>query len=610
MTDQDANDGVGTSLVPDRIRRRFAWKFLAAVVVVMALTGLVGGVFIAEASSTLEGQVHDQVEATATLQANEIERWIDGLGHQTRTYALGAPSASGDRGMDAYLADLRPDLRSDVVAVHYVSRSNGTVLASTNESAVGASVDSPDWPGANGSGTNAGAADSSVAVIDVPYESTAGGARVIGFVSPVPDRPGGALVLEARFGSKLGSFEQTFDGAYTSVHGDGGLVTPATGRAKAVPKRILTRGSAGVTSLEDDTPGFDSNADELLGHAPVAGTDWTVVAHVPQTTAFSVRNQIGMGIAVVIIVPLGLLGAVGVVFGSRTDGALTRLANKAEAIENGNLDVELERRRADQIGQLTAAFDSMRAGLKRQIREADRARKEAEVSRQEAVEMNDHLERTADRYSEAMARCAAGDLTIRLQPDGENDAMDRIAEDFNEMIEELELTVGQLRTFADEVAETGETVETSAQSVRDAAEQVAESIQQVSVDAYEQQERLTDLTAEMDALAETLERYERRHDHLDFDDALDRIDAASATVGDVADLTEETTAQAETVAGAAEEQAAELTEVSQQANSLRKYARPLGEVLGRFKTEGEREFYFPSGPGDDADGTRDSVSGR
>ena len=114
--------------------------------------------------------------------------------------------------------------------------------------------------------------------------------------------------------------------------------------------------------------------------------------------------------------------------------------------------------------------------------------------------------------------------------------------------------------------------------------------------------------------ADSLVEYAREHDldHVVFDPEynpggqepllspieaeLDRIEEIVMILNEVVDLSEETMAEAENVAGAAEEQAAELNEVSQRAEDLSRYARPLREVLDRFETESEHEFYFPTGP--------------
>lgn len=61
------------------------------------------------------------------------------------------------------------------------------------------------------------------------------------------------------------------------------------------------------------------------------------------------------------------------------------------------------------------------------------------------------------------------------------------------------------------------------------------------------------------------------------------------------DLAENTMSESGNVAGAAEEQAAELDEVSQRAQELTRYAQYLGDGLGNFETEEEHEFVFQSG---------------
>jgi methyl-accepting chemotaxis protein len=239
--------------------------------------------------------------------------------------------------------------------------------------------------------------------------------------------------------------------------------------------------------------------------------------------------------------------------------------------------------------------------------DAEHARKEAETSRAEAIELNNYLQQKADEYAEIMQQCGVGDLTQRMEPDGENDAMDRIASEFNEMIEELEKTTGQLKSFADQVDTAGQVVQSSSESVREASEQVADSIQRISDDAYDQKERLQGISETMDKLVDDLERVDNENPEIDLSESLDRIDSIVEQVNDVVELSEETLAESENVAGAAEEQAAELNEVSQRAEDLTRYAEPLREVLDRFETEAEHEFYFPTGPGSEESDT--SASG-
>jgi len=298
-----------------------------------------------------------------------------------------------------------------------------------------------------------------------------------------------------------------------------------------------------------------------------------------------------------------LIVLIGGLLAYNTATSIERLTGKTEQMEEGDLDVEINSERIDSIGRLYDGFASMRDALREQIDEAERARKEAEVSRAEAMEMNNYLQETAEEYSQIMQACGRGDLTQRMDPDGENDAMDRIAREFNEMIGELEMTTGQLKTFATEVEESGRSVQQSAETVRDASEQVADSIQKISDDAYGQKERLDDIAAEMNEVAETLDGFAADHPEVDFGDSLETIQEIADMLDEAAELGEETMAESENVAGAAEEQAAELNEVSSRAEELTRYAEYLGDGLSNFETEEEHEFVFQTGAGGPTEGT-------
>jgi methyl-accepting chemotaxis protein len=159
------------------------------------------------------------------------------------------------------------------------------------------------------------------------------------------------------------------------------------------------------------------------------------------------------------------------------------------------------------------------------------------------------------------------------------------------------MTTGQLKTFAVEVEEGGRNVQQSAETVRDASEQVADSVQKISDDAYDQKERLQNISEEMDAVATTLETYAEENPDVDFGDSLETIHEIAEMIGQAVDLGEETMAESENVAGAAEEQAAELNEVSSRAEELVRYAQYLGDGLSNFETEEEHEFVFQTGAG-------------
>ncbi|QLH80550.1 methyl-accepting chemotaxis protein [Halosimplex pelagicum] len=598
---QDSGDGPGLAgLLPRAVRERFAYKFFGSVLVVMVLTAGLGAVLFGTTTATLTDRTESQLESTAQLQAEGLDRWIEGLRHQTRLVSQAPPFVRDNRSdIDYHLLRQQQRYSEDILDVHYVHSHSREVLVSTNGSVEGTNLSRAGVPWARDRATTVGRVTNvaeRVFVATEPYESPASGQRVLAFVSAPPKNTENLVVVEANLTACGRSFDQPDEAGYTTVHGGDGA--PICGGASA--------GAAGGAPAPDaalaaNDSGFATAGEEVLGHATVAGTGWTVLTHVPKSAAFGLRNDIATSMGALVVVPLIALGVVGVVIGRRAGSQLSTLTEKAAAMGDGDLDVDLESSRADEFGQLTRGFAEMRDALRAQIDETETAREEAEVARAEAVETNEYLRETAERYSEVLAACARGDLTQRMDPDGENDAMDRIAADFNEMVRELELTTGQLQTFAEEVGDGGEEVHASAETVKEASEQVAESIQRISDDAYEGKERLATVSQEMDAVAEELERIDAEREDLDFEEALVRVRTVSNLVDEAASGGETVVEESETVAGAAEEQAAELAEVSARALELKRTAKYLGDGISHFETEAEHEFVFQTGDGADAD---------
>ncbi len=589
MRETDTEDTWSQRVVPGPVRRRFTAKFFVVVLVAMVIAAGVGFFFYTQANDTLDDQVQRDVDATARLQANSLENWVDGLRFQTRT--LARSSTFQAESADAVQASLESqEFRPDVRGVHYIAVSNSTITASTVDNMQGVPFDSLDAPWVDRLDEIATRVEdgNTVFVSDTPYRLSLYGENTIAFVSSPPNVDDRLVVVEAGVSNDRLSFEAGGRSGYLTVHDpDTGVeefVYDGSPRDTVIPSSYEEMRDSGVVD------------DEVLGSATVDGTDWTVVAHVSKQQAYSLRNQVAASLGALVLVPLVVIGGAVAVIGRRTGRTLGRLTSQAERVQEGELDESFHSTRDDEFGRLTEAFDDMRAGLKDRIEAAEKARKEAEVSRAEAMELNNYLQEKADEYATITQRCAAGDLTQRMEADGENDSMDRIATEFNDMVEELEKTTGQLKTFADQVETAGGEVKQSADTVRTAAEQVADSVQQISDDGHDQRDRLHSVSETMDDVAADLEAFAAEHDEVDFEESLDRIEAVAAALGEAAESSEEMLAESQNVAGAAEEQAAELTEVSERAHDLQRYARPLRDVLERFDTEAEHEFVFSGGP--------------
>jgi methyl-accepting chemotaxis protein len=583
---------ISDTLVPNFIQRSFLVKVLLGVATIMVLTGLVGGYFYMGISSDLDEQVDRQVEATTVQHANASVNWFDNRFDTLRTVAteiedrdrenMNPDQASGEE-LWTILSSLRNEYSSEnVVALYYVD-GEGTIRGATNTDYHGSS-----FVGDLGFEMSDFQGDKFV----LPGQYTnLGGEEVMAIGMSSPLRGSGYYIAEVRSEDGGPLFEHGYEGAETSIvtGGDETLLGNDPG--------INMPGAVGNDYYQT------SGNSNVYAYQPIPGYDnLFVVSETPQSSAFQLRSNVVFNFGLTLLFAFLILLGVTLVGGRSAIRDLNVLANRAEAMGEGDLDVDLETSRKDEIGVLYTTFDDMRTDLKERISEAEEARdeaesarKEAEVARAEAEEMATYLQDKAEEYSDIMQQVGMGDMTQRMTPDGEEESMDTIAEEFNDMIEELEKTTGQLKSYVDEVEEAGAEVEQSAETVRDASEQVADSIQKISDDAYNQKERLQDLSETMDEITGTLESLATSED-VDIDEPLANIRDIATDISDIADLSEETMAEAEHVAGAAEEQAAELNEVSERANDLQRYAQPLRDILGRFETEAEHEFVFSVGP--------------
>lgn len=618
------SEGLVQTVTPDVIRRSFALKFSIALLVMgLLVVGMgVGATDLVKGET--EQNVNAEYENVALQESDIVERWTTRNRLAVKLVSSNTDWATGE-GDRVALTDQQSDLPRDVRDIHIVERgasAGSTVVSSTT-------LNSGDDFASDGRSWFSDASFGQEGQVRMSAVYRDGNTPVIGFASPVASAENRFMVFEYELGQVTQSLQgaDRAEGGFTQVVSSDGtvmLAEPPSGD-RGIGEDVLqeystsegaNRPIAAANDLRDTREGAGVLADMepnaaviddtyVVGYAPVQGTDWVVLVHAPSSSVFGFVQQIQTwGIAATMVTAI-LIVAIGSVIGINTSRSITKLTNKTSQMREGELGVDLTTSRIDEIGGLYEGFADMRDSLVDQIEEAKRSRKEAEVSRAEAMEMNDYLQAKAKEFSQAMESAAGGDMTRRMETDNENESMDRIATAFNDMIEELEKTTGQLQSFADEVAESGEVVLTSAESVRDASEQVADSVQQISDHGYNQQERLKTVSEDIDQFVDTLEQLQADNPSVEFEDSMEELRAMATSIQEAADISEQMMAESESVAGAAEEQAAELNEVSSRAEKLKRYASPLGDILGRFETEAEHEFVFSGGPSPGSDDSDD-----
>lgn len=191
------------------------------------------------------------------------------------------------------------------------------------------------------------------------------------------------------------------------------------------------------------------------------------VLAVPTLLAVSAVVQVITGEGPVSSGRLGLVaGAVAVptvvayLYGRKTAADVSAIEGAARRLAIGDDGVEPGVRRRDEIGRLGGAFVAVRDSLTSRVREAERARREAQ------------REVAAD-YCETIRQCGDGDLSVRLDPDRADGGLRAVARAFNDAMDRLEFTAADLHGLGEETAAGSRRVEDGVRELLDAGDAVA-----------------------------------------------------------------------------------------------------------------------------------------
>jgi methyl-accepting chemotaxis protein len=550
---------IARRLVPTAIRRRYAVKFGIALLILGLSVGLIGYGATAGITNQVEDRVQTDHASSASQEAQSLQMWNEQNEHTVGTMVRSDVVASDDpQAIQQRFLDWQEHLDTDTFDISYVDIANETVTASTNEAyrdvptsefdnvpseAYTQSTASVPW--VSDAYVAQGEFGQNTTVITYVQRSAANEDRAIvytadleAYANQLQDKEGVTTMIvdgdDEIMLDNVGYGAEVHDGSDES-HGDGSNRDHATlgmryGGSTDLLQSARTedattmRVSGSSLTFGENAYGFDSNSDYVTSSARVFGTDWVVVSHEPAGQALGFVNTINTWGIYATIVGVLLIGMVGAVLGRNTAVSIDRLTDKAGQMEEGNLDVDLETKRIDNIGRLYDGFDSMRVALREQIEEAEAAREEAERERERVQEINGHLQEKAAEYCAVMGAAADGDLTARADAKSDNEQMQQIGEDFNEMLDEIERTIAELNRFATDVATASEQVTASSEEVRSASQQVTGSIQEISDGADRQNESLQSVNQEMSGLSTTTEE----------------IAASSNEVADIAERTVDT----------------------------------------------------------------------
>ncbi|WP_166035416.1 methyl-accepting chemotaxis protein [Halorussus pelagicus] len=513
----------------------------------------------AQTAEQVRDDVQEELTTLSDSRAESLDAWLSSVKTQTGLTAKHSVFQSGDTDrIQGHLKGLVDDgnVPDGVVAVHYYDAAEKTIVTSSSDEMVGVSPAEQNAPFAADPPTFE---DESDVYVSEPFEVSVVDFPVVAVIAPVPDRPDERVIYMVNIEKHTRSLTGGVEGGYT-------VVLNSSGNYLAHPdesKLLDGHGSGDSPAVEAGLAGksgFDRmDGGMLMGYAPMESADWVVVVHAPASEAYALSDAVTSNILGLILLSVVSLALVGVTVGSNTVISLRQLSRKADAMAGGDLQVELETNRRDEFGSLYDSFARMRDSLREQIREAEQAResaedarqsaevarKEAESQREEAEALSTHLETKASHYEDVMNAAADGDLGVRVDTESRSEAMVAIGDSLNDMLDDIERTVANVKRFASHVSNAVVEVEGSAEQMMATGEEVSDSVGEISQGAARQTDQLGEVASEMNTLSASAQQ-------------------VAATVDDVAATSQQAAAAGELGKDAAEEALSEMDAVEAQ----------------------------------------------
>jgi methyl-accepting chemotaxis protein len=511
--------GDAPSLLPRIVRTSYAARLgVALAVAVVVMVGF-GAVISAQASTTLQDDVEGDLTTLSETRTDQIDAWLTAVQREVVLVSQQETVSSGDADrIDEYLEQRidRGQVPTNVVAVHYLNTETMVFERSTSEQMEGISPAEQGAPFA----TDPPSFDSpDDTYVTKPFSVPVLEHPIIAVITPIEGAEDRALVYMADLEARSQALsDRNNDTSTVVVDGQGQYVAHPNGSKILSP--LDEQDEIDTTGLDPGETSFSDSGETLVASTAMATTDWVVRINSPKETAYALGNQINSDLVGLVLLAVINLGLVGVTIGSNTITSLRRLSERAGTMAEGDLDVDLETARDDEIGDLYRSFQEMRDSIREKIGEAEAAREEAEGAKETAEEarqraeteaaemesMTTHLETKAADYGAVLSAVTDGDLTRRVDAVSDNDSMQSVGEAINEALDAIEATIGDMQAFADDVITASERVGDNAEQVDEASQQVTDSIGEIFDGTQKQSSQLQDAAGEMENLSATAEQ--------------------------------------------------------------------------------------------------------
>lgn len=355
--------------LPDSIRQQYVRKFALIVLVIAVLVTGVGVLTQIEVATQVQDNRQAELQTIAGSEAAQLAAWRDSQRERAALFSENDEFEDVDSQADlqSTLDNQAERFPESLYAIHYVRgvewRSNSSALANATITASTVSAREGEPLAVSGMEWRNGFSFADNNAVDESEVYTTDGQELIAFASPVENLD---VVAVAVFDAteRGGRFRDRIAGGYTQVVDGDGEVQFAADRNETLSQYD---GGLSASELQQGRAGQSNGIErggEIISYAPVAGIDWVLIKHVPQSNAYRLSQLVTDRLLV--LIGMTLLGFVllGGILSRGMIGRLDELSEDASRIADGDLEQAItETDRIDEIGEVQHAFQEIQSYL-------------------------------------------------------------------------------------------------------------------------------------------------------------------------------------------------------------------------------------------------------
>lgn len=355
--------------LPDSIRQQYVRKFALIVLVIAVLVTGVGVLTQIEVATQVQDNRQAELQTIAGSEAAQLAAWRDSQRERAALFSENDEFEDVDSQADlqSTLDNQAERFPESLYAIHYVRgvewRSNSSALANATITASTVSAREGEPLAVSGMEWRNDFSFADNNAVDESEVYTTDGQELIAFASPVENLD---VVAVAVFDAteRGGRFRDRIAGGYTQVVDGDGEVQFAADRNETLSQYD---GGLSASELQQGRAGQSDGIErggEIISYAPVAGIDWVLIKHVPQSNAYRLSQLVTDRLLV--LIGMTLLGFVllGGILSRGMIGRLDELSEDASRIADGDLEQAItETDRIDEIGEVQHAFQEIQSYL-------------------------------------------------------------------------------------------------------------------------------------------------------------------------------------------------------------------------------------------------------